>query len=398
MHDKVIFLCCVFIAITIPQAFSYEIEMAGSISIESRWFPHKAQFPDQFNGAQNSIALEPEWDVQINNNHLLSFIPFARLDARDNRRTHADIREAYWLNIQDDWELLIGVNREFWGVTESRHLVNIINQIDQVENIDEEDFLGQPMINLAIQRDYGRFSFFILPYFRERTFPGEDGRLRSALVVRENNVDYESSAEEWHTDAAFRYSHYIGDWDIGLSYFYGTGREPTLLPNATETRLIPRYDIINQAGLDLQYTYEEWLWKFEGIIREGQGDTFAATVAGFEYTFFQAFDSNADIGFLVEHLYDGRDKTGAPQTILENDLFLGMRYTFNDVQDTSVLAGTIIDLEDESYSVRVEGERRLGDTFKLELEGQLFANTRSTSNTASVKDDDFITVRLSKFF
>jgi hypothetical protein len=395
--DKLLILWLIILPILFNAATSVEYELSGSISFESRWFPHNAQFPDQFEGAQNSLALEPEWDVQINDNQLLSFIPFARLDARDDRRTHTDIREAYWLYINNDWELLVGINREFWGVTESRHLVNIINQVDQVENIDEEDFLGQPMINYVLQKDYGRFSFFVLPYFRERTFPGEDGRLRSAIVAREDG-EYESSTEQWHTDAAFRYTHYMGNWDIGLSYFYGTGREPTLFPNTNGTRLIPHYDIINQAGLDLQYTDEAWLWKFEGIIREGQGDTFAASVAGFEYTFFQAFESNADLGLLAEHLYDGRDETGAPQTVLENDLFLGMRYTFNDVQDTNLLAGTIVDLEDESYSVRVEGERRLGDTFKLELEGQLFANTRSSSNTASVKDDDFITLRLSRFF
>ena len=397
MADKLLTLWLIILPVLFNTAKSVEYELSGSIAIESRWFPNEAQFPEQFEGAQNSVVLEPEWDVQINDNQLLSFIPFARLDARDDRRTHSDIREAYWLYIEDDWELLVGINREFWGVTESRHLVNIINQIDQVENIDEEDFLGQPMINYVMQKDYGRFSFFILPYFRERTFPGEDGRLRSAIVAREDG-EYESSAEEWHTDAAFRYTHYVGNWDIGLSYFYGTGREPTLLPNANGTRLIPHYDIINQGGVDLQYTDDAWLWKFEGIIREGQGDTFAASVAGFEYTFFQIFESIADLGLLAEHLYDGRDDTGAPQTILENDLFLGMRYTFNDVQDTNLLAGTIVDLEDESYSVRLEADRRLGDTFKIELEGQIFANTRSSSNTASVKDDDFITLRLSRFF
>ena len=348
----------IFVVLFIHSSVYAEIELSGFVAVESRWFPHQAQFPDQFEGAQNSIVLEPEWDIYINDSQQISFIPFARLDARDNRRTHSDIREAYWLYIQNDWELLLGINRVFWGVTESRHLVNIINQVDQVENIDEEDFLGQPMINLAIQKDYGRFSFFILPYFRERTFPGEDGRLRSALVVRENNVEYESGAEEWHTDAALRYSHYAGNWDIGLSYFYGTGREPTLLPNQAGTRLIPHYDIINQGGLDLQYTLDAWLWKFEGIVREGQGDTFAATVAGFEYTFFQAFESDADLGVLAEHLYDGRDETGAPQTVLENDLFVGLRYTFNDVQDTNILAGAITDLEDESFSIRIEGDRR----------------------------------------
>ena len=374
-----------------------ELEFSGYASVESRWFPHSAQFPDQFNGAQNSFILEPEW-IYERGDHQFSFIPFARIDSRDRDRTHADIREAYWLYIQDDWELLIGVNREFWGVTESRHLVNVLNQIDQVENIDEEDYLGQAMINLSIQKDYGRFSLYALPLFRERTFAGEDGRLRAPLVVDEDEAEYESSAEEWHTDFAARYSHYIGDWDIGLSYFYGTGREPTLIVNTEGTRLVPHYDIINQAGVDIQYTREEWLWKFEGIVREGQGDTFAATVFGFEYTFFQFRDHDADLGVLLEHLYDGRDESGVPSTALENDLFLGMRYTFNDIQDTSLLAGGIIDLEDESYSLRVEAERRIGDSLKAEIEGQLFTNSRKDSLTAAFKDDDFAVLRLSQYF
>ena len=382
-------------------AFSYpslaELDFSGFAGVEARWFTNDAQFSEQFNGAQNSLILEPEW-IYEKDNYQISFVPFARIDSRDNDRTHADIREAYWLYIEDDWELLIGANREFWGVTESRHLVNILNQVDQVENIDEEDYLGQAMINLSLQKDYGRFSFYVLPLFRERTFTGSDGRLRGPLVVDEDEAQYESSAEEWHTDFAARYSHFIGDWDIGLSYFYGTGREPTLLPNETGTRLIPYYDIINQLGIDIQYTNEEWLWKFEGIVREGQGDTFAASVLGFEYTFFQFRESDADLGILLEYLYDDRDDTDVPISTLENDLFLGMRYTFNDIQDTSLLAGGIFDLEDESYSVRVEAERRIGDSIKLELEGQLFTNARDNSLTSQFEDDDFITLRLSKFF
>lgn len=374
-----------------------ELEFSGYAGVESRAFVHDAQFEKQLNGLQNSIILEPEWIYQ-SGDHQLSFIPFIRIDSRDDDRTHADIREAYWLLIKNDWELLIGINREFWGVTESRHLVNVLNQIDQVENIDEEDYLGQPVINLSLQKHYGRFSFYALPFFRERTFSSDKGRLRAPLEVVEHEAEYESSAEQWHTDFAARYSHYLGNWDIGVSYFYGTGREPTLVSNTTNTRLIPYYSIIHQFGIDLQYTHEEWLWKFEGIIREGQGDTFAASVAGFEYTLFQFLDSHADLGLLLEHLYDGRDRLGVPVTALENDLFLGMRYTFNDIQDTSLLAGTIIDLEDESYSVRVEAERRIGDALKIELESQLFTNSRDNSATSPLKDDDFAVIRLSQFF
>ena len=399
MHARFyIFLLVIVCTTTTYAADDRELELSGSITIEPRWFFHDAQFPRQFNGVQNSFSLEPEWFLEIGQDHQFSFIPFARYDARDDQRSHVDIREAYWRYIQDDWELLLGVNREFWGVTESRHLVNVLNQIDQVENIDEEDYLGQLMLNLSIQKNYGRFSIFILPHFRERTFAGTNGRLRGPLAVDKDNVIYESGAEQWHTDFALRYSHFLGDWDIGVSYFYGTGREPTLIVNADATRLLPHYEIIHQFGIDLQYTHEEWLWKFEGIVREGQGDTFAATAAGFEYTFFQLADSNADLGLLLEHLYDGRDNEDVPVAGLDNDLFAGVRYTFNDINDTAILAGVISDLEDESNSIRIEAERRIGDSWKIELEAQWFSNTRADSSTASVKNDDFTTLKISRFF
>ena len=44
--------------------------------------------------------------------------------------------------------LLVGAAKVFWGTAESRHLVDIINQTDAVEDIDEEDKLGQPMVKV----------------------------------------------------------------------------------------------------------------------------------------------------------------------------------------------------------------------------------------------------------
>ena len=83
----------------------------------------------------------------------------------------------------------------------------------------------------------------------------------------------------------------------------------------------PTYDEITQGGVTAQYTQDAWLWKFEGIVRSGHGDTFAAAVGGFEYTFFGITDAGADLGVLVEYLYDGRDEVEAPPTTQENDVF-----------------------------------------------------------------------------
>ena len=95
-----------------------------------------------------SIAVQPEYFIEWKDGkYSFKFTGFARLDQHDNRRTHADIRELYWQYVEGSSELSIGLKKVFWGVTESSHLVDIINQTDAVESFDGEQKLGQPMIH-----------------------------------------------------------------------------------------------------------------------------------------------------------------------------------------------------------------------------------------------------------
>ena len=254
------------------------------------------------------------------------------------------------------------------------------------------------MINLATQQDWGRLDVFVLPGFRERTFPGRKGRLRAPLPVDTDAAEYESGLEQANVDVAARYAHFFGDWDVGAYYFYGTGREPRLVPNAAGSRLEPRYDLIHQVGLDVQYTQDAWLWKLEAIAREGQGDVFAAAVGGFEYTLFQVFESTTDLGLLAEVLYDGRDQGEAPTTTADNDVFVGARLALNDIQDTSALLGVVVDVEDGSTALFVEAERRIGDSWKIEVEGRIFFGVGNSNPLSAIEDDDFAVLRLSYFF
>lgn len=379
------------------HAQSY-FEFSGEVGGEFRAFPQSPKFDDQFSGVQPSTFAELtfDWEDEERANQV-TVVGFGRLDGQDSERTHADVREAYYRRIGDDWEALIGLNRVFWGVTESRHLVNVINQIDAVENVDEEDYLGQPMLNLATQQDFGRFDLFVMPGFRERTFPGRDGRLRGPLTVDEDASTFESELGSGHPDVALRYAHFLGNWDIGAHVFYGHGREPTLTPSESGSELIPNYELITQAGIDLQYTTDAWLWKFEGLVREGQGDPFAAMVGGFEYTDFQIFDTDADLGYLAEYLYDGRDDD-APLTTFQNDVFVGTRLTLNDIDDTALLAGAVVDIEHGSVSARLEAERRFGDSWKGEIEVQISAHTDDRDPADAFERDSFAVLRLTRFF
>ena len=160
---------------------------------------------------------------------------------------------------------------------------------------------------------------------------------------------------------------------------------------------MPYYSVTPQAGADLQYTKEAWLWKFEGLVREGQGATFGAAVGGFEYTLYQVGETASDLGLLMEFLWDGRG-AGAPVTPYDRDVFLGARLAFNDVQNLAILLGTVVDVNDGSMGTRLELERRLGTHFLLEVESQWFGNVDEQNPLVLFKQDSYLTVRFGWHF
>ena len=373
-------------------------DVTGFVGLDTRAFWLDGQYAGQKNGLNPSLLLQPEFYWRSDDNQQrISIVGFARVDSVDDERSHVDLREAYWGIDGNSWDLVAGVSKVFWGVTESRHLVDVINQTDLVESIDEESKLGQPMVNLNLQRDFGRFGLFVMPYFRERTFPGVNGRFRPPLVVDTDNPVYESSEEENHIDLALRYSHYIGDVDIGAHIFEGTSREARFVVAPGGDSLLPVYDQMTQFGADVQYTNEAWLWKLEAIARDTRVDSFFAAVGGFEYTFYGVKDSSADIGVLLEYLYDGRN-TISPPSVSDNDLFIGARLALNDADDTSVLAGIAVDLDTQELFLNVEAERRFGDNLSVELQLRSFMNAEPGDALFAVRQDDYVQLRLSWYY
>ena len=373
-------------------------ELSGYVALEGRFFPQESLFPDQ-QDQSGSVAAQPEFYHERKGGSSFTMVPFLRLDSADPERTHFDLREGFFLWVAEDFELGVGIRKFFWGVTESQHLVDIINQTDLVEFSDAEDKLGQPMINLSVPRDWGTVDLFLMPYFRERTFPGKKGRLRTPLVVDTDEAVYESGAEKHHLDFAVHYSHTLGNWDLGLSHFQGTSREPTLLPGTNipgPPVLIPFYEQISQTGLELQWVVEEWLFKLEVIHRVGQGDDFFAWTGGFEYTLTGVAGSRMDLGFISEWLSDTRGNSAT--TPFENDVMAGLRLAVNDIAGTELLLGLIQDLNRPARLVSLEASRRMGDHVKLELEANLFSQQEKGDLLYSLREDDFIQSTLSYYF
>jgi len=390
-YHQLLFLICVSLLSLNTQANN---EWSGSIGAEWQTFRHESSNAEQ---SQNyySVVFKPEyvheWD---DGQHQLLFSAFARFNSRNENQTHADIRELYWSYASENWEIRAGIRKVFWGVTESQHLVDIINQTDSVEGIDGEEKLGQPMINFAYIQDWGTVDFFVLPGFRERNFASEDARLNSSPISDNDNATYDSSLENKHVDLAVRYSHNIGDWDFGISHFYGTSRDPRFVVNSGS--LSPHYDLIHQTGIDVQATKESWLWKLESISRSGMNDRYYAATFGIEYSFFDIKESGVDLGIVTEYLYDDRGDDAT--TPFEDDIMVGLRVAMNDTQSTEALLGIIVDNEGDGNILSLEASRRIGESFKVNLEAGLFFDGDSNDLISAFSNDDYAQLTLSYFY
>ena len=373
------------------REFNLELELSN------RLFLNEGSYPGQERNYL-SAAIQPEYYMEwANGDQSLKFVGFARWDQHDTRRTHFDIRELYWQRVKGSSEVSVGVKKIFWGKTESVHLVDIINQTDAVESFDGEQKLGEFMFHYSEFTDFGTIDVFVMPWFRKRVFPGRKGRLRpgstDGLVIDSRDFPFESSAEEWRPSMAFRWSHYIGALDIGLSYFNGTGREPIITDLRTFNAI---YGTIQQTGLEVQVTTGSMLWKLESIYRQNDFQDMFALAAGFEYTFGNIQNSGVDVGLLGEYLYDDRDDIALSG--LQSDVFTGVRLAFNDTQDTELLMGGIFDLERSTELYFVEAERRLGSTFSAAVEARFFENVDPSEFTYVIRNDSFLQFSLTRYF
>ncbi len=385
---------------------SDRMDVFGKVSAETRIFPESGAHPGQGSHA-GGLSMEATAYIEGDGGNSFTITPFLRFDAGDPERTHADLREAYFLTYGDagdgEWELRLGIDRVFWGVAEARSLVDIINQTDLVEHPNAKTKLGQPMAHLTLSGDWGVLELFGLTGHRKRTFPGEQGRFRGLPVVDSDRATYESADEEWHVDLAGRYSNSFGPLDIGLSVFDGTSREPTFAPPVVNQApplavLAPHYEQIRQFGLDAQITTGPVLLKLEAIRRTGgrnrmlQEEDYTASIIGGEYIVNGPWDTNSDLSLFAEWLRDdrGRNATDA----LANSVFLGARLGLNDEHGTDFFLGVLDSRETDSRVFNAEFNRRLSDNLSLHVESIAHLEFETDETVRDTSRDSFIGISL----
>ena len=368
------------------------IEISGWLESELRFFPAEGLYARQ-RRAYPALGSELRAAGALGSGVFRwNVTGFARVGFGDDHRSHVELREAAWTWQPARWRVRAGMLMNFWGVTESNRLVDVVNQRDERESPDMDAKLGQPGIAWTGPAAGGTLEVLALTHHRPRAFGLGAGRFRPppAFVV---TPSYESAAGRHRLDWAGRWSKRTGALDLGLSHFWGTAREPRF-PDSTAPQ--PRYAVMHQTGIDAQVTLGALLLKAEAIRRGEDGTTIGAATTGVEYVLGSVAGTGADIVMFAELTLDERrDRT---PTGLDRDLFLAARWSPNDAAGTELTAGGTLDLTRGAHTLRFEGSRRWSESWRVTTEVHLIGGQRAPELGYLMRRDSFVRAAVARYF
>jgi hypothetical protein len=318
-----------------------------------------------------------------------------RGDEKDSGRRITEARQAYLRSPFSGFDVFVGNRHEFWGKAESKNVVDVINQSDAAANEGKSDKLGAPSISAERYLEIGELQLWYISGFREKTFNDSDAHPSSGLPV--SSAQYARKDGKDADDFAARLSSFVGDWDLAGSVFYGTARDPIFFVDIGGRALNPYYALQKSIGLEVQYTGDETLLKWESLHGTQSSligaHNFIAAVAGFEYTYYGTFETMWDIGLIGEIQHDDRPQAAANQFGVA-----GLRLIFNDIADSNILFLASVDRKADQSFVSLEASRRINDVTSVKLTSQFYNARTATSTFGQLSDDDAVTLTLNMFF
>ena len=151
--------------------------------------------------------------------------------------------------------------------------------------------------------------------------------------------------------------------------------------------LRPTYPLVDQTGIEVQWTHAAWLFKLEGTTRSGGPGRDQALAGGVEYVV-------ADyLSFFMEYAYDSRGSKAT--TSLERDAFIGGRLL---THEGSLEAGFFVDTSSGNRIGRAAARRRLSERLTLGLQARAFWGDAGREPAHAMRQGSFLSIELTTSF
>ena len=368
----------------LPALAETAVEHRGEVTAEASWYPRSAAHAGQEDSFLH-VEAKPELVVYGDGAEAI-FQP--RIGGGTSGSGMVDFREAHVTTRIGEADLLVGSTILFWGKVESYNPVDIVNSLDFSRGLMRSEKRGAPMVRLSWPVGPGQLDLLAVDFVENR-YPGLSARERPGLRIKDS-TSYSGGATRSDIAKAVRWSGYFGDVDLGVSWFRGTGHAPRLLPQADGT-LAPDYSRITQLGLDIQYLRGDTALKAEVVRRKGQYDrlgtasNYNAGVFGIEHSLYGLAGTERDLVLIGEYTRDSRK--GLSHSGFQNDLVLGARWVWNDVEDTEVLGLLTRDLDNAAQTLTISVDRRLTDAVTFEASARLPERYDRDPNSTALSRD-----------
>ena len=288
---------------TVALVFAQDVDIKGNVGVEYKKYDYKMPIPNKYAKSLNS-----ELELESEYENYIGYLKVEALEDEDEQsRDYIKINEVYIKAEFDDIELKAGKYIKFWGALELHNLTDIYNKKNT-------------------QRD---------PYDKDKKL-GEESLTVSKYLENEDEISVIVGEEKY-----FKFSGSRDDF---------ASRDFSFLVSSKDDKFLTYHSAV----------VEDTIYKVEASYTT-KVKNYYEVGAGIEHTLYQVFDKK-DLGILLEY-YKSDKKTLAYQ----DDIFAGVRVTFNDKDDSDIVAGVIEDKESSKSSVSFEYNTRVNDKFKVQV-------------------------------
>lgn len=386
-----------------------KLNYKGNIGMHYWYFPKDAPKPSMpthvgtFDGQIDlNLKTGKYWEFRAN--------PRGMVDVKDENRRRFLPQDIYADFVTSRFELRAGYQVFSWKTVESVAHSDMLNQTDLSLDFFDAPKVGEPALRSRFifgEESPHTIELYYLAYFSPTRLPTTGNRFdfsnafpypTEPIVVNDADKNrYETPYNRWRPQGAIRYQKQIfGKVDLSAYYFNGYKRFPAIysipelevqispfIPTKFPKQFAHAYNPIHQGGLTWQGTIGAFLIKGDVAYIQYVNPTLAidnkTTVrpygqytVGFEYTLNSLFVDQQDLGLIVEAI--GDSDTGRNSTELDvfrpfqNHIFGGLRYTFNNTGDRSLLVGSFTNYKNKDVILRAEYEERFFERIKVKAQ------------------------------
>lgn len=356
-----------------------QFETEGFIGLDAQSYSSKD------NKHSNNLSFEQQLKLSYEKENYSSVLEvYAQEDRKDilkgndNKRSFVRINEAYIQYENDDSKILLGKSIRFWGALEVRNIVDTFNIQDGRSDPFKTDKIGAYNISYSYFFEDSELSI-ITKIYEQKNKMASRSYIYSILNENEKLEDKLESKKSLYRPSiylAYNGSTYGDEYSLDYAFIYENGYDSQRYLTRVANTYTQHAYLVNKFMTYNTLVYDSTLYKIEAsyanITEDKKVSDYIHLALGVEHT-LEALENGHEVGLISEYYYyKTLEKNRLTDLNLgetfQNDLFLGLRYSFNDIEDSSAVGGVILDTQYDEQSYYIEYETRVYDMFKIKID------------------------------